>query len=81
MDILNMRYVPPAIDLLYVGTVYGDRVWVALADYENPAKVMLPIYLQDGRRYSHTLAYERACKRSGGLVASTVHRENIVAAT
>jgi hypothetical protein len=54
--------------------VYGGHYHVATADLANPAKTLLPLYTRDGRKWSDTLAGERAVRRGE---ADMLHRENI----
>ena len=63
----------PSERLALVITVYDDRLFVSVADYENAKRypVLVPARFSTGRKYS---AMPRGLVPKGG---TSVHRENI----
>jgi hypothetical protein len=55
------------LDFVFVYDVYGNRSRVKRSDFDNPDKIMLPLYNQYGKR----LDSQR------GTRVTVIHRDNI----
>ena len=62
-------------EILKVRSVSGKIYQIATADFDNPAKTLLPFYTSRGNRFTSTIRGEAAFRQMKDVA---IHRGNIV---
>lgn len=62
------------MNLVYVLTVYNQRLRVDQDDLDNPDKILIPVYNRDGVKIFDSMSYD--FKRDSGR--AMLHKDNIL---